>query len=189
MFKGEHLTPDFVAINPTSTVPALVDGDVKVFDSSAIAIYLVEKYAKNDDLYPKDLKLRTKVNEILFYISSFLYPRAYQIFVPGYSGLETEIPQNKINDILRGYQTIEKFFDGNEYLTGNNLTLADLSLWPSMESLQQVIPIDGEKFPNFVQWMEKMKDLKTYEVNKKGADEHIAFYLKCVEKTKKAQKA
>lgn len=178
------MLPDFVAINPTSTVPTLVDDDMKVFDSSAIAIYLVEKFAKNDDLYPKDLKLRTKVNERLFYISSYLYPRAYQIFVPGYFGLETEIPQKKVDDMMRGYQTIETFLEGNAYLTGKSLTLCDLSLWPSMESLQQIIPIDGEQYPNFVRWMGKMKELKTYDMNKKGADEHVTFYRQCIEKAK-----
>lgn len=184
MFKGEHLSSAFIAINPTSTVPALVDGDVKVFDSSAISIYLVEKYAKDDSLYPKDLKLRTKVNERLFYVSSYLYPRAYQIFVPGYFGLETEIPQKKIDDILRGYQTIEIFLKDNVYLTGDTLTLGDLFLWPSMESLHQVIPVDEEKFPNFARWMKNMKKLPTYEMNKKGADEHIGFYRQCVEAAK-----
>jgi glutathione S-transferase len=44
--------------------------------SHAILLYLVEKYAKNDDLYPKnDLLLRTKINEILFYEASYLFAR------------------------------------------------------------------------------------------------------------------
>lgn len=184
MFKGEHLTPEFKAINPSATVPTLVDDDMKVFDSSAIAIYLVEKFAKDDSLYPKDLKIRTKVNEKLFYISSYLYPRAYQIFVPGYFGLETEIPQKKIDDILRGYETIEAFLSNGKYLAGAFMTIADLSLWPTMESMQQIIPIDREKFPNFVRWMGLMKELKTYEMNKKGADVHIERYRQCVEMAK-----
>lgn len=45
-------------------------------------LYLVEKYAKNDDLYPKDnFLLRTRINEVLFYEASYLYPRLYQITV------------------------------------------------------------------------------------------------------------
>ena len=71
-------------MNPSSTVPVLVDGDVTIFDSQAIAMYLVEKYAKteNNGLYPKnDLIMRTKINERLFFIASFLFPRIFQIFV------------------------------------------------------------------------------------------------------------
>lgn len=50
---GEHLKPEYLSINAAGTVPMLIDGDLKVFDSSAIAIYLVENYAKDDSLCPK----------------------------------------------------------------------------------------------------------------------------------------
>lgn len=51
-------------------------------DSHAILIYLIEKYAKNDDLYPKnDILLKTKIHEILFYEASWLFARIYEIAV------------------------------------------------------------------------------------------------------------
>jgi glutathione S-transferase len=180
------LSDKYKEINPTSTVPALVDGDVKVFDSSAIAIYLVDKYAKDDSLYPKDLLLRTKVNEKLFYISSYIFPRLYQIAVPIYNGEELEIPQKKIDEMTRGYQTIESFLSGQKYLAGDFMSIADLSLWTIMESLHQIIPIGN--FPNFVNWLENMRKLPTFEANRKGADEHIAFYRDCNEKAKQGIK-
>jgi glutathione S-transferase len=179
---GEHMTPEFKAINPTSTVPALVDGDTKIFDSNAIAIYMVEKYAKDDSLYPKDLALRTKVNERLFYVASYMFPRGFQIIVPVLFGGETEISKDKTDGILRGYGTIETFLNGNNYLTGDTLTLGDLSLWPMMESMHQIIPIDAEKYPNFFRWLERMRELPTYAINKEGADMHVGFFRQCLER-------
>src|SRR5256885_8727816 len=44
--KGEQHTPAFRAINPNGKVPAIVDGDVTVFDSNAILLYLAEKTGK-----------------------------------------------------------------------------------------------------------------------------------------------
>ena len=44
--KGEQHKPDFLAINPNAKLPAIVDGDVTVFDSSAILLYLAEKTGK-----------------------------------------------------------------------------------------------------------------------------------------------
>ena len=158
----------------------MIDGDLKVFDSSAIAIYLVEKYAKDDSLYPKDLVLRTKVNEKLFYVSSYIFPRGFQIFFGTMFGDQTEISQKAIDELIRGYQTIEVFLTGNDYLAGNSLTLADLFLWPITESGAQVIPIDADKFPNFTRWVEKMRELPTYEFNKQGADFHVGFYRQCL---------
>jgi glutathione S-transferase len=178
--KGEHLTPEYKAINPASSVPALVDGNTKVFDSNAIAIYLAEKYASGNSLYPKDLEARTKVHERLFYVASYLFPRGFQIFFPTIFGNMTEIPQRSIDELLRGYQTVETFLTGNEYVTGDTMTLADLSLWCLMESGSQLIPIDAEKMPNFSRWMEKMRKLPTFGFNKEGADMHVKFYRQCL---------
>jgi glutathione S-transferase len=51
--KQEHRTPSFLAINPHGKVPALVDGDVKLFESGAILIHLGEKYGVDKQLWPR----------------------------------------------------------------------------------------------------------------------------------------
>lgn len=77
MLAGENHSPEYLAMNPTKTVPVLIDGSLSVFDSSAISIYLVDRYAKDDSVYPKDVALRAKVNERLFYVASYIFPRLY----------------------------------------------------------------------------------------------------------------
>lgn len=180
------MAPEFKALNPAATVPVLVDGDTTVFDSSAIAIYLVEKYAKDDSLYPKDFKLKAKVNERLFYVGSYIFPRVYQVFVPVALGRENGISQVKIDEMMRGYETIENFLDGHEYLSGDKMTLPDLFLWCSMEFLDQLIPVDAEKFPKFTAWLTLMRKHPNYWFNKAGADEHVAIYKKALEKQQAA---
>src|ERR1700745_3178835 len=44
--KGEQHKAEFLKINPNAKLPAIVDGDVTVFDSSAILLYLAEKTGK-----------------------------------------------------------------------------------------------------------------------------------------------
>ena len=51
--KGEQHTPAFLAVNPNAKVPAIVDGDATVFDSSAILLYLAQKTGK---FLPEDTK-------------------------------------------------------------------------------------------------------------------------------------
>lgn len=182
LLEGEHLKPEFVALNPTSAVPALTDGDFKVFDSAAIAIYLVEKYAKDDSLYPRDLIERTKVHETMFYVSSYLFAKLYEIFNAGFMGLETEIPVHKINAVERGFKTIEIFLTGNDYLTGEIMRLSDLSLWCLMECTVNFVPLDAGKYPKLASWFSRMRQLPYAELNKKGADEDYQVYRKMVDK-------
>lgn len=50
---GEQKTPEYLAINPCGKVPALVDGDAKVFESVAIFTWLGEKYGAEKGLWPR----------------------------------------------------------------------------------------------------------------------------------------
>ncbi len=44
--KGEHKTPEFLKINPAGKLPALVDGESKIFETAAICLYLGDKFAE-----------------------------------------------------------------------------------------------------------------------------------------------
>ena len=96
--------------------------------------------------------------------------------------METKITPVKVLQILRGYKTINTFLNGQDYLASNTITLGDLYLWACMESLGQVIPIEEKKFPNFFQWLIRMRKLPTYKINKEGSDKHIGFYRECLVK-------
>lgn len=123
------------------------------------------------------------MNEILFFVSSYIFPRLFQIFVPGYRGIELEIPQEKRDGILNGYSKIEKLLKGNDFLCGNQMRLCDLSLWCMIESSSLIIPIDD--YPNIISWLERMRKLPTYKLNKEGASAHVRMYHDCIEKFKK----
>src|SRR5918998_6806885 len=42
--KGEHKTPEFLKINPAGKLPALVDGDSRIFETAAICLYLGDRF-------------------------------------------------------------------------------------------------------------------------------------------------
>jgi GSH-dependent disulfide-bond oxidoreductase len=70
--KGEQHKPEFLAINPNAKLPAIVDGDVKVFDSSAILLYLAEKTGKF--LPAKTDKARGELLSWMFFVASGVGP-------------------------------------------------------------------------------------------------------------------
>src|SRR5882724_2154840 len=71
LMTGEHYKEPFVAVNPNRQVPVLEDGDFRLTESSAILKYLADKV--NSPAYPKDLKQRAKVNEVMDWINSNFY--------------------------------------------------------------------------------------------------------------------
>lgn len=181
MSKAEHRSPTFKKHNPMGKVPALIDGEISVWDSHAICIYLAEKYSQNDSLYPKDFLKRTQVNQILFFEASYLFQRMYEILIPLYFGINKEIPKNKIAEVNEAYAIIESFFDhGKNYLCGNDVTIADLSVWSTMLSMRKLIEVDEEKFNKTVKWLDLMSERKGFEENEKGAQEHYAFVQRCI---------
>jgi glutathione S-transferase len=70
LMKGEHVQPPYTAINPSKLVPVLEDGDFRLTESSAILKYLAEKAGLPS--YPKDLKARARVNEMMDWINTQL---------------------------------------------------------------------------------------------------------------------
>ena len=78
---GEHVKPAFTAVNPSQLVPVLEDGDLKLTESSAILKYLADKF--DSPAYPKDLKKRAKVNEMMDWLNTQFYRDwAYNLCYP-----------------------------------------------------------------------------------------------------------
>lgn len=163
--------------------PALFDGEQKYFESHAIAKYLVDKYAENDALFPKELILRTAIEERLSF-ETVLYNSLQGIFEPLQFGLLNEISDEKIKDVLLLYDTVESFFkSGNSYVAGNTLTIADLCFWSTLASFRYFVPIKESKYPLMSKWLQTMNSKSTYEINQSGADEHFQFIQRCMDRS------
>src|SRR5947207_11145013 len=74
--KGDQFKPEFLAVNPNSKVPAIVDGDATVFDSNAILLYLAEKTGK---FLPENTpKARGELLSWLMFVASGIGPYSGQ---------------------------------------------------------------------------------------------------------------
>ncbi len=131
IMKGDQFGSDFVAINPNSKIPALLDrsGDtpVRVFESGAILMHLAEKFAA---FLPQ--AQRTEVLSWLFWqmgAAPYLgggFGHFYE-----YAPTKQEYPINRFAmETKRHLDVLDKQLGKHEFLAGDPYTIADIAVWP-----------------------------------------------------------
>lgn len=144
-------------MNPEHTVPTLIDGNFAIWDSHTICAYLVDKYGKDDTLYPKDLQLRARVNQRLFFDAGSLFGRVRDLSVHVFVKGGKEIPQDKIDPIYAAYGILERFLAIDPFLVGNHLTIADVSVAVTVVTLKIFAPLKSDEHPKILAWLDRVK--------------------------------
>lgn len=165
-------------MNPQHTVPTLDDNGQILWESHAIATYLVDKYSKDDSLFPKHLMTRARCNQRLHFNSSILFTRARPCTEAVFFKGATEFPQSGINEILSAYDFMEAFLKDDPYFVGNQLTVADLCIVANFSTTQIAAPLDTARYPKLAAWFERMQKLPYYEeVNGKRSEMFRDFVM------------
>ncbi|XP_037715932.1 glutathione S-transferase 1-like [Drosophila subpulchrella] len=173
---GEHLQGDFLKKNPQHTVPVLDDNGTILWDSHAIATYLVDKYAKSDELYPKDLVKRAIINQRLFFDASVIFASLANVSGPFWVNGITVVPQEKLDNLHKGLKLLETFLDSTPYLAGDSLTLADLSTGPTVTALPAAVDIDPAVYPKVSAWLDRLNKIAYFkEINEAPAQAYVNF--------------
>lgn len=81
MMNGEHMTPEFLEMNPSHQVPFLKDGDFIINESRAIAQYLVESRVPESNVLGRLAKKRAKINQLLYFDTTNLSVKTGAIYV------------------------------------------------------------------------------------------------------------
>ncbi|KYO51473.1 glutathione S-transferase N-terminal domain-containing protein [Tistrella mobilis] len=141
--KGEQHDPAFLAINPNAKVPAIVDLDgpggkpARVFDSTAILIYIAEK-ANNFLGAPQD---RPELLSWLMFIASGLGPFSGQAVHFQHAAPEgLDYARNRYRrEAERHYEVLDRHLDGRDWIAGDSYTIADISAWGWLERAERVL--------------------------------------------------
>ena len=137
MEKGEHMSPEYLAVNPNHQVPTLLDGNIRIYESNAILRYLCTKHTLTD-WYPSHLARRAAVEQWLDWNQCRLSPTVVDIVLNsvflGDRGDQTAISrgQAKLPELQ---QLIDEGLNGRAFLSGEQPTIADLSLASSIFQL------------------------------------------------------
>ena len=156
-FKGEQKAEPYLSLNPNASVPALVDGDLVLWESNAILQYAADKVG-NEKVYPRDLKTRADINRWLLWESSSWFPSCYVFLVencvkpllgsqPDPAVLDAHQAQfHKLAGIL------EARLGSSEWVAGKGPTIADIALAAPMHLHGwQKLPLTDH--PNLRRWL------------------------------------
>lgn len=146
--------------------------------------YLVDKYAQDDSLYPKDIVKRAQVDARLHFDTGFLFARLRFMFEPIFFYGECELPQFKIEYMQKCWDLMEAFLANGKYVCGDTITIADYCCIASISSVDKVAPIDAAKYPKLCAWMRLMEAQPNYSVNAQGAGDVQKLLFDTMEKRK-----
>ncbi len=171
LMKGEHYGDTYTAINPNRLVPVLEDGDFKLTESSAILKYLADKIGS--PAYPKDLKERAKVNEVMDWLNTNFYRDwgyglAYPQLFPHHKRRSDEAHAGAIEWGANNSKTWLKLLNDHwigpkrQYLAGDKITIADY-FGSGLVTLGELIGCDFSPYPNIQRWLDNMKKLPNWQ--------------------------
>jgi len=162
--SGEQFGSGFVEINPNSKIPAMVDHSttppISVFESGAILMYLADKF---DAFLPSDVNAKAKCLSWLFWqmgsaplLGSFGY---FYKFAP--EKIESVINRTTM-EVKRQLDVIDQHLGKNEYLCGDEYTIADMALWPWYYSLlldggyEAAEFVDASSYTHVIRWAKQI---------------------------------
>ncbi|MDB1124981.1 glutathione-dependent disulfide-bond oxidoreductase [Vibrio algarum] len=131
--EGDQFSSGFVAVNPNSKIPALVDKsgdeDVNVFESASILVHLAEKFGQ---FLPKEGSARTQTFNWLFWAQGsapFLGGGFGHFYA--YADEKLEYPINRFAmEAKRQLDVLDKQLAKNTYVAGEEYSIADMAIWP-----------------------------------------------------------
>ncbi len=147
--RGEQFKPDYLAINPNAKVPSIVDGDITVFDSNAILLYLAEKSGKF--LPPAGAANRAELLSWLMFVATGIGPFSGQAvhfrhFAPEQVPYAHKRYQFEAN---RHFKILDERLAKHRYLVADTYTIADMSFWAWSRMAPFIMGDDAwVKYPN-----------------------------------------
>ncbi|MEZ9445618.1 glutathione-dependent disulfide-bond oxidoreductase [Vibrio sp. 10N.222.54.F12] len=164
--EAEQFSSGFVRVNPNSKIPALVDKsgaeEVNVFESASILMHLAEKFGH---FLPKEGAARTQTINWLFWAQGsapFLGGGFGHFYA--YADEKQEYPINRFAmEVKRQLDVLDKQLANNTYVAGEELSVADIAIWPWYGNLVLGKTYDAaeflqvESYANVVRWAKQLE--------------------------------
>ena len=166
ILAGDQFGSGFVAINPNSKIPALLDRSTpqptRVFESGAILLYLAEKFG--NAFLPTDVTARAECLSWLFWqmgAGPFLGGGFGHFYAYAPMKIEYAIDRYAM-EVKRQLDLLDRHLAANEYITGPHYTIADMAIWPWYGALTKGLLYESAEFlavheyRNVIRWTDQI---------------------------------
>jgi GST-like protein len=162
--KGDQFGSGFVAVNPNSKIPAMVDHSidppVKLFESGSMLIYLAEKFGA---FLPTETHARAAtINWLMWQMGSAPFVGGGFGHFFAYAPFKIEYAINRYAmETKRQLHVLDTQLAKNEYVAGSEYTIADMAIWPWYGSIakeaygaQDFLGVD--EYKHLMRWVEQV---------------------------------
>ncbi len=151
---GDTRKPEYLRINPNGHIPALQDGDLVIWESMAINLYLGRKYDKG--LWPKTVEAEGRTFQWSFWAMTEAEEPLITAIVNRLFLAEAQRDEKKVADAAERFKkplaVLDSALAGRPYLIGEAFTVADLNVC-SVVSLASMVGFDLSAAPNVQAWL------------------------------------
>ena len=146
MQAGAHLQPEYLEINPIGKVPAIADGDFKLWESGAILLYLAQKHGKMSD----NLEQQAQIVQWVIFANATLGPG---IFVEASRDRETPRLLKPLNEI----------FEKQPFLMGDEFGVADAAVGSMLAYIPMMLKLDLSAYPAVVDYIKRISERPAFK--------------------------
>lgn len=164
--KGEHKTDRFLAINPNGKVPALEDGDLKLWEANAIMCHLAG--VAGSDLWPQNPEQQIEVMRWLTWNSEHFTRYAGELYFqylikPRFNlgDVDNAAVEEATGNVRKYAGILDQHLSNRKFLVGEKLTVADFAVAVTLPYAEEAhIPL--AEFPNVVRWHDRLNELPAW---------------------------
>jgi glutathione S-transferase len=158
--KGEHKSPEYLAINPFGQVPAIVDGEIELADAQAILVYLAREYG-GEQLLPLEALPLARVVRWLSITAGEIRQgpesaRRYHLLKA--TNVNIEVAVQRAEYILT---QLDQHLSTRTWLELEHPTIADIAVYPYV-ALAGDGKIELDPYPYVLAWIERVRQLPGY---------------------------
>lgn len=164
--KGEHKTPQYLAINPNGKVPAFEDGDTKLWEGNAIMCHLA-RTAKSD-LWPSNPEKQIDVVKWLTWNSEHFTRHAGSLYFNyiikpkfGLGECDTKAVDEATGFFKQFAAVLDDHLASRTFLLGDHLTVADFAVSVTLPYADRIkLPLEG--FRNIGRWKSVLEEIPAW---------------------------